>query len=200
MATQKQLQTLDRHVDTIHEMMMTQVMSQSLRHPARQLYLNRQLFVRMFSQLLYEAPKLFTGQVSINMVDRKLHDFKAKPCPEHYLSRQKGGEEIVRMIEDAILCDYEPMRSLVYNIVLTYCAVHYTTPEENATLKRFQRLHHDESAYREAGIVLIPARDLFTKRGHSDSWKEDMIRKYAPIVEHHLTSVGLVKDNQPIEE
>lgn len=199
MATQKQLQTLDKYVDAIHEMLVDQV-NGLLTGSNRQINKSRSLYVRMFGQVLYEAPKLFTGQASIAMVDRKLHDFSAKPCPEHYLSRQRGGEALVDLVHISTLTHQPPSRVLVQNIVLTYCAVHYTTPEENAALKLFQSKHHDEAAYKEAGIVLVEARDLFTKRGHSAAWKQQMINKYSPIVEHHLTSVGLVTDNQPIED
>lgn len=199
MATEKQLKTLDRYVDAIHEILIDQVngLKQS---DDRQITKSKILYSRMLGQVLYEAPKLFTGLASINMVDRKLHDFRAKPCPEHYLSRQKGGEALVELIETSILTGLDPPRVMVQGIALTYCAVHYTTPEENAILKRFQRKHHDEAAYTEAGIILVEARDLFTKRGHSATWKQQMTQKYSPVVEHHLTSFGLIKDNQHIEE
>lgn len=199
MATERQLKTLDRYIDTIHEILVDQV--RGLReHSNRQLVRNRTLYARMLGQVLYEAPKIFTGQVSINMVDRKLNDFRAKPCPEHYLSRQKGGELLLDLIDTSIITGADPPRLLVQNIALTYCAVHYTTPEENASLKVHQRKHHDEAAYNRAGIILIEARDLFTKRGHSIAWKHQMRKKYAPIVEHHLTSIRLVTENQHTED
>lgn len=195
MATEKQLQTLDKYVDTIHEILVDQV--RGLRKCSdRQVARNRTLYARMLSQVLYEAPKIFTGQVSIMMVDRKLNDFRAKPCPEHYLSRQKGGELLLDLVDASLRSSGDPPKVLVKNIALTYCAVHYTTPEENALLKQYQRIHHDEDAYKRAGIILIEARDLFTKRGHSTQWKEQMLSKYAPIVEHHLTSIQLIHDNQ----
>lgn len=194
MATEQQLKTLDKYVDVIHELLV----DRASKHEQSGLQVEpyRALYARMLSQFLYEAPKLFTGQVSVDMVDRKLHDFRAKPCPEHYLSRQRGGEALVSLVDTALATGTEPQRIMVQNIAMTYCAVHYTTPEENATLKRFQRQHHDETAYTRAGIILIEARDLFTKRGHSEQWKEQMRNKYARVVEHHLTSSSLIKDNQ----
>lgn len=194
MATQKQQQTLEKYVDVIHELVSDQV--QLLESGDRQITKNRALYARMFSQLLYDAPAIFTGLVSVDMVDKKLHNFKAKPCPEHFLSRQRGGESLIALIENSLSQSHEPSRSDVRDIVTAHCAVHYTTPEENALLKRFQRQHHDETAYKRAGIILIEARDLFTKRGHGVKWKEQMCAKYGPVVQHHLTSSILIKDNQ----
>lgn len=195
MATKKQFKTLDKYVDVIQELLVDQIHALREGRP-RQLDNNRMLYARMFGQLLYEAPKIFTGQVSVDMVDRKLHDFRVKPCPEHYLSRQRGGEALVNLIAPAILTGIDPPRIIIQNIALTYCAVHYTTPEENARLKHFQKHNHDETAYSRAGIVLIEARDLFTKRGHSEVWKQQMRSKYSPIVQHYLTTNVLIKDNQ----
>lgn len=193
MATKQQLQTLDKYVDVIHELILDQIHGYS---SERQLQSNQPIISRMFSQLLYDAPKLFTGQVSINMVDKKLHDFSAKPCAEHYLTRQRGGKQLVELISTSIQTNTEPTRSVVFNIVLSHTAVHYTTPEENEVLKQVQRQFEDQVAYQRAGIVLIEARDLFTKRGHSKVWKELMRCKYGPIVEHNLTTSILLKDNQ----
>jgi hypothetical protein len=192
MATEQQLKTLDKYIDAIHEILTNVPGSEIIKH--------KNLYARMFGQVLYEAPKLFTGQASIAMVDRKLNDFQAKPCAEHYLSRQRGGEALVDLVIASMESDQSPQRVLVQTIAMTYCAVHYTTQEENAALTRFQRNHHDEAAYNEAGIILIESRDLFTKRGHSQVWKQTMIKKYSPIVEHHLTSVGLIKDNNHLQE
>lgn len=195
MATTRQLETLDKYVDVMYELILDQV-SAYTRSSTRQLRNNAPIFCRMFSQLLYEAPKIFTGQVSVDMVDQKLHDFSAKPCAEHYLSRQRGGVELVKLIHTAVHTCTEPTRSMVFNIALSHTAVHYTTAEENEKLRSFQRVHLDEIAYQRAGITLLEARDLFTKRGHSNKWKEQMRTKYSPIVQHYLTSSSLIKDNQ----
>jgi hypothetical protein len=197
MATEQQLKTLDKYVDTIHELLIDQIEGFRV-NPARQLTTNRQIFVRMLGQLLYEAPRLHTGKVSIRMVEEKLKDFTAKACFEHHQSRQKGGKAFLHLVDAAVRTGVNPTVEQVRAIALVYCQVHYTTAQENAQLRKHQRRCSSEAAYRRANIPLIEARDLFTKLGrHSEQWKRTMIAKYQPIIDAYNTPAVSI---QPLPE
>lgn len=185
MPTTQQLQTLDKYVDTIHELLIDQI--NGLRAGAnRELKRNKPIFVRMFGQLLYEAPKLHTGMVSIRLIEQKLNDFGTKVCLEHHHSRQRGGEALVALVEAALQTGVNPSKQQVLDIALIHCQVHYTTAEENEQLRKHQRKCSSEAAYRRANIQLTDARDLFTKKGrHSAEWKQQMRTKYQPIVDRY---------------
>lgn len=185
MPTPQQLQTLDKYVDTIHELLIDQI--NGLRAGTiRQLKRNKPIFMRMFGQLLYEAPKLHTGMVSIRLVEQKLSDFGVKVCLEHHHSRQRGGEALVALIDTALYTGVNPTKQQVLDIALIHCQVHYTTAKENEQLRKHQRKCSSEAAYRRANIQLIEARDLFSKKGrHSAEWKQKMRSKYQPIVDRY---------------
>jgi len=189
MPTKKQLHTLDKYVDAIHEILLDQITG--LRNTTdRQLTVNRMIFVRLLGQMLYEAPKLHTGLVSIRLVEQKLNDFSTKGCLEHHQSRQKGGSALIDLIDRAIATGKNPTKKQVRDIALHYCQVHYTTAYENDLLRKHQRKCSSEAAYRRANIQLIEARDLFTKKGrHSQKWKEQMRHKYQPIVDAYNNPV-----------
>lgn len=183
MATEKQLKTLDKYIDAIHELLIDQVTG-AWCDPIRQMSKNRVIFVRMLGQILYEAPKLHTGMASIRLIEQKLNNFTTKACLEHHHSRQKGGSALLALAERAIETGGLPLRDDVRDIVLKYCQVHYTTIDENSALRKHQRRCSSEAAYRRSNIELVYAPDLFTKRGkHSSIWKESMVKKYAPIVD-----------------
>lgn len=148
------------------------------------------ILTRTFAQMLYEAPSLHTGMVSVNLVLQKLNDFSTKPCAEHHRSRQRGGRAIVALIERSITLQSLPRRMEVADLITNFCQVHYTTVEENTKLRTFQRTHTSESAYAHCGIQLIEAGELFTKRGHSMKWKDAMVAKYLPIVTALLRSTS----------
>lgn len=140
--------------------------------------------MRMLGQILYEAPKLHTGMVSLRLIEQKLKDFGTKPCLEHHHSRQKGGQALVRLIDRAIDTNQLPTKDEVRKIALQYCQVHYTTADENAMLRKHQRKCSSEAAYRRSNIQLIEARDLFTHKGrHPEQWKKQMRDKYQPAVD-----------------
>jgi hypothetical protein len=183
MPTKKQQQTLDKYVDAIHEILIDQIEGmRAQKH--RQLTVNRMIFIRLLGQMLYEAPKLHTGLVSIRLVEQKLKNFGTKGCLEHHQSRQKGGNALVDLIDRAITTGTNPSRQQVRDIALIYCQVHYTTAYENEQLRKHQRKCSSEAAYRRANIQLIEARDLFTKKGrHSEEWKQQMRLKYQPVVD-----------------
>lgn len=183
MPTEQQLKTLDKYVDAIHELLIDQ--THALRaNPERQMSKNRMIFIRMLGQMLYEAPKLHTGKVSIRLIEEKLKDFSAKGCLEHHQSRQKGGSALLGLIDTALATGVDPTKEQVRAIALIHCQVHYTTAYENAQLRKHQRKCSSEAAYRRANIQLVDGRDLFTKKGrHSKTWKAMMKAKYQPIVD-----------------
>ncbi len=189
MPSRKQLQTLDKYVDVIHELLLDQL--EGLRSsPDRQINSNRVIFVRMLGQMLYEAPKLHTGQVSIRLIEQKLADFSIKGTVEHHQSRQRGGTALLSLIDEALITGVDPTKQQVRDIALLYCQVHYTTIQENADLRKHQRRCSSEAAYRRANIVLVEARDLFSKKGrHSQKWKDQMRAKYQPIVDTYNNPV-----------
>lgn len=190
MATQQQLQTLDKYVNAIHEMLMDQINGVRNAPGSRQIKSSRAIYVRMFGQLLYEAPKLHTGLVSIRLVEQKLKDFSSRYCLEHHHSRQRGGDALVALFETAIATGIDPTKKQVRDIALIYCQVHYTTAYENEQLRKHQRKCTSEAAYRRANIQLVEARELFTQKGrHSKEWKQQMREKYGPIVERYNNPV-----------
>lgn len=197
MPTEQQLKTLDKYVDTIHELLTDQI-SALRANPQRQMSKNRMIFIRMLGQMLYEAPKLHTGMVSIRLIEEKLNNFSSRGCLEHHQSRQKGGSALVDLIDTALATGVDPTKEQVRAIALIYCQVHYTTAYENAQLRKHQRKCSSEAAYRRANIQLVEARDLFTKKGrHSTEWKKQMIAKYSPIVEQYNNPI--LQDN-PLPE
>lgn len=186
MATEQQLKTLDKYIDTIHEILLDQIAC-AKNNPERQLTKNRIIFVRMLGQVLYEAPKLHTGMVSVRLIEQKLKDFGTKAVLEHHHSRQKGGAALIALVDRALKTGILPSRADVKDIALKYCQVHYTTMEENQALRKHQRRCSSEAAYRRSNIQLIQAPDLFSKRGkHTANWKREMIEKYNPIVDAHF--------------
>lgn len=183
MPSEKQLQGLNRYVDVIHELLIDQITG--IRTTAsRQMMSNVGVYVRLFGQMLYEAPKIHSGYVSVRLIEQKLQDFSVHPCHEHFESRQRGGAALVSFVERALRTGKLPSKEEVFDVVYKHCQVHYTTAQENAMLRKHQRKCSSEAAYRRANIRLVEARDLFSHRGrHSDTWKEQMIRKYQPIVD-----------------
>lgn len=170
-------------------------------NPQSQGLTNRQIYVRLFGQMLYEAPKLHTGMVSIRLIEEKLKHFSAKACHEHHQSRQKGGEALVGLLERALITGTMPTHQQVLDIALLHCQVHYTTAYENAQLRKHQRRCSSEAAYRRANIQLVEARELFTKRGrHSKEWKLAMQQRYQPIVDEYNnpTKVSLPPSEMPL--
>lgn len=189
MATKQQLKTLERYVDAIHEILIDQISGLRLRQD-RTLLDSRSIYVRMLGQILYEAPKLHTGMVSMRLIEQKLNNFSTKPCLEHHHSRQKGGMALIDLIERSIQTNVEPTKDQVRDIALQYCQVHYTTSGENAMLRKHQRNCTSEAAYRRSNIQLMEAPELFRKRGkHPQTWKDAMRDKYGPAVEQYNNPV-----------
>jgi len=185
MATEQQLKTLDKYVDAIHELLIDQIEGIKT-NPKRQLLQNRLIFTRMLGQMLYDAPKLHTGMVSVRMVEQKLKNFSAKACQEHHHTRQKGGSALIALVDRAIASGVYPSKDQVRQLALKYCQVHYTTVAENNKLRKHQKHCSSEAAYRRANIQLVHAPDLFTKRGkHAEVWKQEMRDKYQPVVDSY---------------
>lgn len=185
MPSQQQLKTIEKYVSVIHELLVDQYNGR-LKSPNRAIQNHRPILVRMLGQLLYEAPKIHTGMVSVRLLEQKLQDFKTKPCLEHHHSRQRGGDALVRLVERSVATKTPPTEQQVMDILLVYCQVHYTTTQENATLRKHQRRCMSEAAYRRARIDLVHAPELFAKKGrHTAAWKAAMIEKYQPVLDEY---------------
>lgn len=138
----------------------------------------------MLGQLLYDAPRLHTGKVSIRLIEAKLKDFATRPTVEHHHGRQNGGEALLQLVDRALYMKQELSRIQVAKVVEQYCQVHYTTADENALLRHHQKRCSSEASYRRANVVLIEAAELFTRQGPpSKKWKEEMRLKYQPLVD-----------------
>lgn len=187
--TYKQKQSLDKYVDAIYELLHDQLLALRTTQ-SRQIKKSRPIFARMLGQLLFDAPKLHTGLVSIELVQQKLLDFSTRPVIEHHHGRQNGGEALLSLVDSALSMDRELEIEDVSRVVHQYCEVHYTTASENIALRKQQQLCSSAAAYRRTNIPLIEARDLFTKAGkHTESWKQQMRTKYHPIIDQYFNPV-----------
>ena len=175
-------QTLNYYIDVIHEMLSDQL--NGLQGSSnRQISTHRALFARLFGQMLYDAPKVYTGMASAALIVQKLRNFALKPCPEHHRSRNRGGQLLVDLVEYSLRTGEPISRNDVELIVKQHCEVHFTTPEENIRLRKHQQFCTSEAAYVRAGIKLIPAFDLFCTRGRmTDRWKAAMSAKYSHLL------------------
>lgn len=182
MITEQQQKALNTHVEAIHQLLIDRIRSIRL-DPSRNAKKHRSIYVRMFGQMLYEAPKLHTGMVSVRLIEHKLRDFSYKACPEHHHSRQKGGAAIVALIDKALQTNTYPTVKNVFDLAVKYCQVHYTTDRENTILKKHQKKCSSEAAYRRSNIQLVYAPELFSKRGHSVQWRKSMTDKYSALIE-----------------
>jgi hypothetical protein len=180
------ISTLDKYIDIIHELLIDQVTA--LRNPttSRMILSSRDVFARMLGQMLFDAPSLHTGKVSLILLQSKLKDFSTKPCAEHHHGRQKGGIALLKLIDNAVASNKLITRSQVKSVVHMYCQVHYTTARENMSLRRHQKRCSSEASYRRAGVILVDAKDLFANKARpSKEWKESMKKKYLPIIQQY---------------
>lgn len=138
---------------------------------------------RDYANMIHDMPNVWTGLASQAAIAGKLADPKFRFSEDHYHSRQRGGEEIVRLIIKCYQKKTKPKFSTVKKIIDKYCHVHYVTKEENNRLKHTMEPGKTwEQAYKECGVLLTDARELFGKRGrHSEVWKQEMHDKFKPF-------------------
>lgn len=152
-----------------HETPLTRVLFEDIRGVGRD-----------YANMIHDIPNVWTGLASQAAIRAKLNDVKFRHSEDHYMSRQRGGEELVQLILTRFGDGISPSLDEVEKIIQRYRRVHYVTKDENNTLKHIMEPGKEwQVAYSEAGVLLTDARDLFTRRGrHSEVWKNDMNTKY----------------------
>lgn len=139
---------------------------------------------RDYANMIHDMPNVWTGKASHQAILRKLSNSKFRHSEDHYHSRQRGGEEIVKLIIACYKSKRKPSRREIKAIIDKYCQVHYVTKEENHKLKYTMEPNKTwEQAYKECDVKLVDARELFGKRGrHSEAWKQEMREKFQSII------------------
>lgn len=136
---------------------------------------------RDFSNAIHDMPTLWSGSASIAAIKAKLRNPKYKPSKDHYHSRQRCGEELVRLILSCYGNNRSPTLKEVEEILNKARQVHYVTEKENQSARPHmaQQLTHKQ-AYKAAGIILKhKTQDLFSKKGpKTKQWKDAMVDKY----------------------
>lgn len=146
----------------------------------RKVFTNPSSYARMFANDIHDMSTIWTGYASHAAVQNKLKQGSYKPTKDHFHSRQRGGERLVRLMLKRYGEGNIPSFDEVQRIVDKYREVHYVTTEENNKLKNLMNVPcTHKQAYEQADIRIIKAADLFGKRGRqSKVWKEAMAIKY----------------------
>lgn len=136
---------------------------------------------RDFSNAIHDMPPIWSGSASISAIHCKLRNYKYKPSRDHYHSRQRCGEELVKLIKYCYGDNRSPTLEEVETILNRARRVHYVTERENQKARTFMaKMLTHKQAYNAAGILLKHnTQDLFGKRGpKSKAWKAQMTQKY----------------------
>lgn len=171
-------------IDVAYEFCVDQLRALTLGAP-RVISTTPKIYERMLGQLLYEAPAIPTGFVSVQLLKQKLECWDTRPCQDHFMSRQRGGERLVQMIIYANQTSGTITRDDVGEWARTHCQVHYITREENTALRKHQMQCSSAAAYRRCGINLIYAPDVFVRipRSKLVDTQEKLRAKYQPMLE-----------------
>lgn len=137
-------------------------------------------YARTFANEIHDMSTIWTGYASLSAILRKLRTPTYKPTKDHFHSRQRGGEELVKLMKASYGQGVLPEPKAIQAIVDKYREVHYVTAQENNKLKHLMDVPcTHKQAYSQAKINIRLAKDLFGKRGRkSKSWKEEMLAKY----------------------
>ena len=108
---------------------------------------------------LHRVRAIHSGLISVEANKRE-----AKWCKEHYYGRQASGEKIVEQIKKG------KSDAFILRLVKSRSRVHYTTPQENISLRNYSHLHWREG-YRQAGITLVKFYNK-SSQDFKDQWKE----------------------------
>lgn len=146
----------------------------------RKIFQNPSGYARMFANDIHDMSTIWTGYASVAAVQKKLKDPTYKYTKDHFRSRQRGGEKLVRLMLRRFGEGKCPTFEEVKKIVDRYREVHYVTSEENNKLKNLMDVPcTHKQAYEQANIQIMTATDLFGKRGRqSQAWKDAMALKY----------------------
>ena len=187
--TEQKAHRLSKHISVIYELVYDQYHGLLRHRESRMLHQHRSAYARMFGHMLFDVPTTFTGHISIQLLELKLSDFFVRGTPEHFMSRQRGGDVLLDLISRSASDLSPPTYQQVSDIVVEYSHVHYVTKEENGALRLFQQNCSSEAAYNRAGVVLVEAGELFTYRGRKTaSWRASMIQKYKPTVDAYYST------------
>ena len=157
----------------------------SVEHPFElQIFRNEAQAGRKYANLLHDMPNIRTGLASKAAITAKLKNFRWKHSEDHFHSRQRGGEVLVRYIKKCFGARTEPEFEYVKKIVDKYRQFQIVTKQENHKLSKIMQPGlSSKQAYKEGGVELFEAEELFGKRGrHSDEWKTQMRKKYANLI------------------
>ncbi len=136
---------------------------------------------RDFSNAIHDMPHVWSGSASIAAIKTKIRNSKYKPSRDHFHSRQRCGEELVKLIISCFGEARAPTLKEVEEILDRARQVHYVTEKENQNARpHMAKLMTHKQAYKAAGIILRHnTEDLFSKRGpKTKQWKEEMRKKY----------------------
>lgn len=117
----------------------------------------KNLVARMIGNSIYDMRVNWSGYESKALIEARARNPKTTRCPEHFYPRQVAGKRIVEHI-----CRFNgiSMKKL-QEFLDVYCQVHYTTSEENVSLKPYQKTDtfiSPEHSYQMAGIELVYVR------------------------------------------
>lgn len=144
---------------------------------------HKSVLIRTLGQMIYDAPAIHTGMVSIALIERKLASPSTKPSADHHHTRRRGGEALFALIDNCVSGGDVIALDDVIQHLLTFCQVHYTTPEENVALRKHQSKCSSAAAYRRTGVALVYAPEVFSSKGRkSSTWVDDMRAKYLSTV------------------
>lgn len=160
MLTEKQEAAFDRYVDTAFNLLSSYQHTQLTEH-------DKFVLARLMSQMIYELPKVHSGKASTEAIRKKLSDFSWQPSKDHFHVRSVGGMLLVELLPGSL------SKESIRGILLQHAEVHFVTSEENTKLRPFQR-KNPTTAYEAANIELHNCLDLFSKRGKSKAWKEQI--------------------------
>lgn len=98
---------------------------------------------------LFAAGRMPVRFISEKAMAERAKDTKYRPCYEHYFSRTKSVQDILRAFERG------KSDNFIKRLLMSRMRGHYTTSEENITLKKYDTLFWRD-AYKAAGIKLVP--------------------------------------------
>jgi hypothetical protein len=157
----------------------------STEHPFDlQIFKNESQAGRKYANMLHDMPNIRTGMASKKAILEKIKNHQWKHSEDHFNSRQRGGEAIVKYIKKCFGAHKEPDFNYIKKIVDKHRQVHIVTKEENHKLSKIMEPGKSpEKAYEEGGVELFEASELFGKRGRrTNEWKAKIRKHYAEIL------------------
>lgn len=158
----------DKYVDFVYALM-THISASTMDHS---------LLARMFSQIIFDAPSIFSGKASAEAIRLKVADGSYRPCADHHNVRQNSGERLVRLMQTPA----ELTRAAVDEVMQEACSVHYVTATENQMLRKYQAAYGTQ-AYAAVNLSVYDTGELFTRRGRRPKeWYKDVASQFSHIL------------------